>query len=100
MGSMAARSCPMPCGGCGGNRGSLLPGRSWRRKAAADGVLGDRPRDHELKQIVTPAGLAPNAGHLEAAERLSIDQSAGDWAIEIEIADQKFVFGALERRRA
>ena len=63
-------------------------------------VLGDRARQDELQQVVGAAGLAADARHLEAAERLPADQGAGDAAVEIQVADQQLAPRALQVRRA
>src|SRR5687767_10762834 len=63
-------------------------------------VLGDGPGNHELRQIIRPAGLGTGARQLEPAKRLTIDQGAGDLAIDVEIPDSVLAPNALDVRRA
>ena len=58
-----------------------------RGEAAPHGVLGDSPRQHELQQVIRAARLGADARQLEAAERLPVDQGAGDLAVDVQVAD-------------
>ena len=83
---------------------------SDRRPGAADrrGPLhvGDPDADECLRQRRgdgrrrDAAGLRAAAGHLEAAEGMPLDDGAGEAAVEVEIADEHFLPGALEGLRA
>lgn len=65
------------------NRRSLL--FVGRREAAAHDVFGDRAREEEVLEVALAAGLGAAAGHLEAAERVALDDGAGAAAVEIEL---------------
>jgi hypothetical protein len=51
--------------------------------------LGDRLGLHEKQQVVAPAGLRVCARHIEAAERMHVDERAGTLAVQIEVADME-----------
>ena len=63
-------------------------------------MFGDGAGEDELEEVVAGAGFAADAGHFEAAEGLAIDEGAGDGAVKIEVADEKFAAGAIEGRGA
>ena len=65
----------------------------------AQRVFGDRPRFEKLQKIVRSAGLGADAGELQPAERLALDDRAGDAAVDIKIADAKFLARFLDMRR-
>ena len=73
------------------------PSSAGGGEAAAHGVLGDGARQDELR-----AGSRgrrpwlPMPDMLEAAERLAVDQGAGDLAVDVEVADAEL---ALRRGR-
>src|SRR5690348_16327066 len=45
----------------------------WWHEPAAHHILGDRARKQEVFEVAFAAGLGAAAGHLEAAERMAID---------------------------
>ena len=63
-----------------------------RCKSPPHGVLRDRPRHHELQQVIRPARLGADARQLEAAERLAVHQRPRDLAVDVEIADAELAF--------
>ena len=71
-----------------------------RREPAPHRVLRDRSRQHELQQIIRPARLRADARQLEAAERLAIDQRAGDLAVDVKVADAEAPLDGLDVARA
>src|SRR5215472_1364879 len=68
---------------------SEFRGSNIRREAAPECIFRDSARQDELQQVIGSARLGADARHLEAAERLAIRQRAGDFAIDVEIADTK-----------
>src|SRR3990170_2690897 len=76
-----------------------LPKRGRRDEAVAQGVLGNRPRFEKLKEVVRPAGLGADAGELQAAERLALDDGAGDAAVDVEVAHAEFLPRFFDMRR-
>src|SRR5688500_10364362 len=82
----------------GGARGHVGDFRGC--EAAAERVLGDRARDHELEGVVRAAGLGADAGELEAAEGLAVHERAGDLAVDVEVADAELAADAVDRRGA
>src|SRR5437870_3322557 len=66
------------------------------REPAAHGIFSNSPRQHKLQQVIRPARFRADAGHLEAAERLALDQGAGDLAVDIEIADAEVALDAAD----
>ena len=70
-------------------RGTSIPRLRRRGEAAAEGVFGDRAFDDELQQVVGAARFVADAGELEAAERLAVDEGAGDRAVQIQIAHEQ-----------
>jgi hydroxymethylpyrimidine pyrophosphatase-like HAD family hydrolase len=69
-------------------------------EAAAERVLRDRPRQHELEQIVRPACLRADARQLEAAERLAVHQRPRDLAIDVQVADAELALHPRDVLRA
>ena len=59
-------------------------------------VLGSQ----ELQEIIRAPRLGADAGHLEAAEGLAMDQRSRDLAIDVQIADAKLRFDAANVLRA
>jgi hypothetical protein len=53
-----------------------------------------------LQQVVRTAGLRTDARELETAERLTADERAGDFAIDVEVAHAKFSLRAGDVHRA
>jgi flagellin len=49
----------------------------------AQAVLGDAAREQELHEVVRTPRLRTDAGEAEAAERLAVDQCAGDAAVDV-----------------
>src|SRR5688572_20477722 len=66
-----------------------------RSKAAAHGVLADRPGLNELKQIIAAARLGSHAAHSESAKWLAANQRAGNAAIDVEVAHAELALGAI-----
>src|SRR5262245_60713044 len=62
---------------------------------ATHGVLGDGAGQEELAKIVGPAGLGADPRELEPAERLAVDERAGDRAVDVEVADEEAASDAL-----
>jgi hypothetical protein len=50
----------------------------------------------EEEQIVRSAGLGVGSAHVEAAEGVRGDHSAGAFAVEVEVADVELVAGTVE----
>src|SRR5262245_37464290 len=71
-----------------------------RSEAASEGILRDSARQQELQQVIGPAGLRADARQAEAAERLAIDQGAGDLAVDVEVAHAELALDPLDVRRA
>src|SRR6266850_2597873 len=67
-----------------------------RCEAASQTILGYEAGNQEVLQIFAAAGFGSSAAHFEAAERLPFDDRAGDWAVDVEIAANQLVFGALD----
>src|SRR6516165_4822621 len=70
------------------------------REAAPHGVFCNSPRQDKLQQIIRPARLGADAGQLEAAERLAVNQGAGDLPINIQISDAKLTANLANIGRA
>src|SRR5450756_2128385 len=88
--------------GAGAASGSLVVLKELvgRREPAAHRVLRRHARLEELQQVVRPARLRADAAHLEAAERLALDERSGDAAVDVEIADAVIAQEPLEGSRA
>ena len=69
-------------------------------EAAPHGVLGDGPGQEELAEVVGAAGLGADPRELEPAERLAVDQGAGDRPVDVEVADPELALDPLDVRRA
>jgi hypothetical protein len=50
----------------------------------------------EEVEIIGAAGFGIGAGHIESTEGMRTDHCAGTFAIDVEIADVEFVFGAFD----
>src|SRR5579863_4967857 len=50
----------------------------------------------EEEEIIGAAGFGIGAGHIESAERMRADHGSGAFAIDVKIADVKFVLGAVD----
>ena len=68
-------------------------------EAAPHGVLGDGAGQHELQQVVGAARLGADAGKLEPAEGLAVDQGAGDLAVDVQVADAELAPDPLDVAR-
>src|SRR3954469_21151335 len=79
-------------------RDSLLPALR-RRETAAQNILRDGAGEEEILQVVPAAGFRAAAAHFEAAEGVPLDDCARDAAVEVQVADEQFVFGAFESAR-
>ncbi|CDN43862.1 hypothetical protein BN871_DS_00070 [Paenibacillus sp. P22] len=53
-------------------------------------------RLREQKQVIASARLGIGARHVEAAERMDPDESAGAFAVEVQVAGKKFAAGLLQ----
>ena len=65
----------------------------------AQSIFRDRPRFEKLQKIIRAAGFGADAGKFQTAERLALDDRAGDAAIDIKIADAKFPARLFDMRR-
>jgi hypothetical protein len=62
-----------------------------RRETAAHRVFRAHAHFREVEQITGATRLGPRAAHLESAERLTVNLRPGASAIEVKIADAKFL---------
>ena len=71
-----------------------------RSKASSHRVLRDVDGDEKLQQVVGAASFGADAGHAVAAERMSLDESPCDLAIEVQVAHFEFVASPAKCLRA
>src|SRR5207245_568721 len=64
------------------------------------GVLCDSPRDEKLQQVIGSARLGADSGHLESAKGLTLNESAGDFAVDVQVADLELALGPGDVLRA
>ena len=65
----------------------------------AQGIFRNRPRFEKLQQVVGSTRFGADPGKFEPAERLALDDGAGDAAVDIKVADAKFFARLLDVRR-
>ena len=53
-------------------------------------VFGNRPGLEKLAQVIGAARFGADTGKFQPAERLALDDGAGDAAIDVKIAGAKF----------
>jgi hypothetical protein len=61
-----------------------------RGEASAHGVFGDGPGPEELEEVIGTAGFCTDAGEFVSAEGLAFDECAGDFSVDVEVADAEF----------
>ena len=83
-----------------GSIAGLSVGRLLGCKPPPHRILGHGAGQQELLQVIRAAGLGADARELEPAERLAIDEGAGDRAVDVEVADPELAFDPLDIRRA
>src|ERR1043166_3095830 len=107
---LAARSATPPeSGACRPESSRMRPAardsQRPRRASLADTLALrlsrlDLPRDRlrlqEEAEVIAAARFRVGARHVEAAERMDADQRAGALAVQIQIADEELLTGALE----
>src|SRR4029077_14819491 len=65
-------------------------------EAMSSDVFGDDARHDELQKIIGAARFGAAAAHLESAERMTTDDSAGAGAVDVNISSANLGLGALD----
>ena len=70
------------------------------RKPTSHDIFDDHAGKEKTLEIAFAAGLCSGTAQFETAERVALDDRAGDAAVQIQVADDQLALGARECDRA